>query len=247
MSKTSRPIGPPDLSTFDLETAKLYGLALCPALSPVELRRGLRALTRARTLTATDKAVTAGYLAWSAAPHRPPTAGQLAVSLNLGVNTCRAAVHRLLDLGVLRRMALPTDGEPRGLWVALDLDALDRQATGTPPAKGRRGGPRGVTRQGKSAGADLFLTNPLALVLVLANISLMPRLATFNGISIWVYADDHNPPHVHVQYAEYGALLVIATSEVLTGDLPGKVRKQAVRWLDENRAAAQAAWDEMNP
>ena len=35
----------------------------------------------------------------------------------------------------------------------------------------------------------------------------MPCVGQVNGLGFYVYADDHNPPHVHVFYAELEVLL----------------------------------------
>ncbi|MCU0654075.1 MAG: DUF4160 domain-containing protein [Polyangiaceae bacterium] len=75
----------------------------------------------------------------------------------------------------------------------------------------------------------------------------MPRLATFNGIVICIYADDHNPPHVHAYYSDDSALIIITSGEVLEGYIPSKQLRQVQAWLDENRADVQAKWDDLNP
>jgi hypothetical protein len=75
----------------------------------------------------------------------------------------------------------------------------------------------------------------------------MPRLATFNGIAICIYADDHNPPHIHIYHGDYSALVLIHSGAILEGYVPSKQHKQVQDWLDENRAYAQAKWDELNP
>jgi hypothetical protein len=35
----------------------------------------------------------------------------------------------------------------------------------------------------------------------------MPELSRFFGIVVRMYYDDHNPPHVHIEYGEGRALL----------------------------------------
>src|SRR6266699_3046386 len=37
----------------------------------------------------------------------------------------------------------------------------------------------------------------------------MPEISRFFGIVVAMYYDDHRPPHVHVRYAEYRAILPI--------------------------------------
>jgi hypothetical protein len=39
-----------------------------------------------------------------------------------------------------------------------------------------------------------------------------------------MYFDEHNPPHFHVKYNEFRAVLSIRECNVLEGVLPGRVR-----------------------
>ncbi|MGH7298383.1 MAG: DUF4160 domain-containing protein [Polyangiaceae bacterium] len=75
----------------------------------------------------------------------------------------------------------------------------------------------------------------------------MPRIGEALGILFYVYAEDHNPPHVHAIYGAEQAQLVIASGALLAGSLPGNKLRQAQDWLAANRAVAQAAWDRLNP
>lgn len=47
----------------------------------------------------------------------------------------------------------------------------------------------------------------------------MPRLSYFYGIAVYIYWDDHNPPHYHATYGEHEAWIVIADGSVLQGSL----------------------------
>lgn len=42
----------------------------------------------------------------------------------------------------------------------------------------------------------------------------MPRLSAFYGIVIYIYLDDHSPPHYHAVYGEHEAWIVIASGAV---------------------------------
>lgn len=75
----------------------------------------------------------------------------------------------------------------------------------------------------------------------------MPRVGELLGILFYVYAEDHNPPHVHAIYADHEMLLEISTAAVLAGMLPGAKARQAVAWVEANRARVQDAWARMNP
>jgi hypothetical protein len=75
----------------------------------------------------------------------------------------------------------------------------------------------------------------------------MPRVGESLGILFYVYADDHNPPHIHAIYGDDQVELEIATGSVLVGSLPGAKLRQALAWLEQNRAIAVAAWARLNP
>jgi hypothetical protein len=71
----------------------------------------------------------------------------------------------------------------------------------------------------------------------------MPRLATFDGIVVAIYAADHAPPHVHAYYAEHEVLVVIATSVVLAGSLPSAKLTLVLEWLEKNRSDVLSKWN----
>ena len=75
----------------------------------------------------------------------------------------------------------------------------------------------------------------------------MPRVGEAFGILFYVYAEDHNPPHVHAIAGSHEVTLVIATGAVLIGSLPGAKLRQAQEWLELNRATVVAAWERLNP
>ena len=47
----------------------------------------------------------------------------------------------------------------------------------------------------------------------------MPEISRFYGIIIYMYIDDHNPPHFHVRYEGYEATITIEDG-IVTGTLP---------------------------
>jgi hypothetical protein len=75
----------------------------------------------------------------------------------------------------------------------------------------------------------------------------VPRVVEQDGITIYVYSADHNPPHVHAFDAEHEALIEIETGVVLVGHLPGPRLADARGLVASNRAALQARWDQLNP
>ncbi len=45
----------------------------------------------------------------------------------------------------------------------------------------------------------------------------MPEICRFLGIVISMYFDEHNPPHFHVRYNEYRAVVAIRSLNLLEG------------------------------
>ncbi|MDT3738292.1 MAG: DUF4160 domain-containing protein [Candidatus Kapabacteria bacterium] len=63
----------------------------------------------------------------------------------------------------------------------------------------------------------------------------MPEISRFFGLIITMYGEDHNPPHFHVQYNEFRAIIEIITGEILQGSLPSKQLKYIQVWADIHR------------
>ncbi len=60
----------------------------------------------------------------------------------------------------------------------------------------------------------------------------MPIISAFFGIIIRMYYDDHNPPHIHVEYQGNKALLDFR-GNILKGDLQSRTALRLVRdWID---------------
>ncbi|MDF7824237.1 DUF4160 domain-containing protein [Pontiellaceae bacterium B12227] len=60
----------------------------------------------------------------------------------------------------------------------------------------------------------------------------MPVVSTFFGIIIRMYYNDHNPPHIHVEYQDSKAV-VDFKGNILKGDLASRTALKLVReWVD---------------
>ncbi|MBA3291060.1 MAG: DUF4160 domain-containing protein [Actinobacteria bacterium] len=70
----------------------------------------------------------------------------------------------------------------------------------------------------------------------------MPRISSFYGIVIWMYYDDHNPPHFHAEYGEYRARIVIDSCEPLDTDLPGRALRLVREWALLRRQELAVNW-----
>ncbi|MBI4645619.1 MAG: DUF4160 domain-containing protein [Bacteroidia bacterium] len=57
----------------------------------------------------------------------------------------------------------------------------------------------------------------------------------FEGIKIYIYLKDHNPPHFHAIYAEHSAEITIKTLEVIAGSLPVKQLNKVREWAKDKQ------------
>lgn len=58
----------------------------------------------------------------------------------------------------------------------------------------------------------------------------MPRISEFYGIVIWLYHDDHDPPHFHAQYGEYSVRIAIQTLRPMDSGLPTRALRLVQEW-----------------
>ena len=58
-----------------------------------------------------------------------------------------------------------------------------------------------------------------------------------------MYFDEHNPPHFHVKYNEFRAVLSIRECNVLEGVLPGRVRGFVAEWAELHQAELLTNWE----
>lgn len=72
----------------------------------------------------------------------------------------------------------------------------------------------------------------------------MPVIAMFAGIVIRMYflESEHNPPHIHCEYGEFGAAVDIRTLQILDGLLPARVYRQVVEWASRHQEDLLAMW-----
>jgi hypothetical protein len=71
----------------------------------------------------------------------------------------------------------------------------------------------------------------------------MPILSIFFGIIVRMWHDDHPPPHIHVEYQGFEALVDIQTGEVVKGQLPRKAAAIVKEWCSNHRAELMVNWE----
>lgn len=70
----------------------------------------------------------------------------------------------------------------------------------------------------------------------------MPEICRFLGIVIFIYYNDHSPPHFHVEYNEYRAVFSIESLTLLDGKLPKRVISLVLEWAFLHREELIADW-----
>ena len=70
----------------------------------------------------------------------------------------------------------------------------------------------------------------------------MPEISKFFGIFIYMYFDDHNPPHFHVWYEGDEAIIDIADGRV-TGTLSRRALRLVYEWLDLHKEELMENWN----
>ena len=72
----------------------------------------------------------------------------------------------------------------------------------------------------------------------------MPTVARLGGITIHIYFEDENPPHVHVIQAEHEAKVNIRSRAIIAGEVPTRALDRACAWIEENEQHLLRRWDE---
>ena len=73
---------------------------------------------------------------------------------------------------------------------------------------------------------------------------LMPEIKRFSGFKLLMFFQDENPPHVHIKGPDFAAKIRLSNGELIAGDAPGRVVREARRWLAENRTQLSQLWNE---
>jgi len=74
----------------------------------------------------------------------------------------------------------------------------------------------------------------------------MPCIFRDGKLAIYIYADDHAPPHFHIRSPDSNAQIEIATLQVMRGTVLRNELKQVIIWAEENRPFIMEKWREFN-
>ena len=73
----------------------------------------------------------------------------------------------------------------------------------------------------------------------------MPVISMFYGIIIRMFFFDnkeHKMPHIHIEYAEYNAVIEIPIGKLLAGDFPKDKLKLVAAWIEIHKDELMADW-----
>ncbi len=74
----------------------------------------------------------------------------------------------------------------------------------------------------------------------------MPSVQRFDRFTIYVYGDDHAPPHFHVVGRGFKAIVRLSDLRIDRGMLPREVYRQAITWAEANLETLKTAWSDLN-
>ncbi len=70
----------------------------------------------------------------------------------------------------------------------------------------------------------------------------MPSISMFFGIVVYMFYDDHNPPHFHARYQGYKASFLF-DGTLLAGEMPVKQQKMLAAWAVIHSDELMANWE----
>lgn len=71
----------------------------------------------------------------------------------------------------------------------------------------------------------------------------MPEISRFFGMIVFMYWDEHNPPHFHVKYGGQQAAINIHTLEVIEGKLDRRAIELVLDWAELHQKELLENWD----
>lgn len=74
----------------------------------------------------------------------------------------------------------------------------------------------------------------------------MPEISRFLGIVIYMYFNDHGPPHFHAKYNDFRGKITIEDLRLIEGKLPNRVMAFILEWANEHRAELMANWETLS-
>jgi len=71
----------------------------------------------------------------------------------------------------------------------------------------------------------------------------MPEISRFYEIMIYMYFNDHNPPHFKAKFSEFEANILIENGTILNGDLSVSKLKLVSAWAEIHKDELINMWN----
>ncbi len=71
----------------------------------------------------------------------------------------------------------------------------------------------------------------------------MPRISQFFGILIYMYYNDHMPPHFHAKWAEHEVIVEISSKKIYAGSFPKSQLALVLRWATLHKEELMSNWE----
>jgi hypothetical protein len=72
----------------------------------------------------------------------------------------------------------------------------------------------------------------------------MPEISRFYGIIIKMFYNEHNPPHIHVEYQDFKAIITINEGTV-EGKMPKTALKLVFEWMEIHKNELLSNWEKI--
>ena len=72
------------------------------------------------------------------------------------------------------------------------------------------------------------------------------RLRVNGKAKICIYADDHMPPHFHLEHPDWDALIDLKSFKLIEGDAPRREFEEAIKVVKANLAFVLGEWERLN-
>ncbi|MDQ3020378.1 MAG: DUF4160 domain-containing protein [Bacteroidota bacterium] len=69
----------------------------------------------------------------------------------------------------------------------------------------------------------------------------MPEISRFYGIVVYMFYNDHNPPHLHIEYQGYKAVIELETRNI-KGEFPKRALNMINEWIDFHKDELLENW-----
>jgi len=74
----------------------------------------------------------------------------------------------------------------------------------------------------------------------------MPTVQRFGAVIVRMYADDHAPPHFHIEAPDFEVLVRLSDFAVIAGEARPREIAEVLCWAEQERTFLALKWAELN-